>query len=75
MKKKNGYKGNKYHSFPPMKYTDSVTKKDCVEQKKGDLISLLPYFPTVHTVKKRWSRKLSYSRVVQIGRNLVLSVT
>jgi hypothetical protein len=29
----------------------------------------------LHTVKKRCSRKLCYSSVVQIARNLLLSVT
>jgi hypothetical protein len=34
--------------FPPMKYADTVTKKDCFQREKYDLISLLPYFPPVH---------------------------
>jgi hypothetical protein len=31
--------------FPQLKYADTVTKKDCVQREKYDLISLLPYFP------------------------------
>jgi hypothetical protein len=31
--------------FPQLKYTDTVTKNDCVQQEKYDMISLLSYFP------------------------------
>ncbi len=33
-----------------------------------------PYCTASYTVKTRWRRKLSYSGVVQIARNLALSV-
>ena len=35
--------------FPPVEIlsSDIVTKKDCVQREKYDLISLLPYFPPI----------------------------
>jgi hypothetical protein len=38
--------------FPQLNYTGTVTKKDCVQQEKYDLISLLPYFlPSTPSIK------------------------
>jgi hypothetical protein len=46
------HRGKKYHIFPQLKYTDTVTKKDCVQQEKYDLISLLLYFlPSTPSIK------------------------